>query len=101
MALRFLQLALVLPLTLANGWQTFVVPHSFDRSADDAPLLTKTLASGSLSSNTTILFEKGITYNVFSPVTFPVLHNVEIVIEGNLSYPVDIGAIQCAFYRLY
>jgi hypothetical protein len=74
------------------AWKTFVVPHN--NSQDDVPALSAALGTGNYSQNTTILFEKGITYNIFSPIKFPVFNNVEIAIEGNLTYPKDIPTIQ-------
>ena len=77
-----------------TAWNTFTVPHSHNSSADDAPSLIAALATGNLSANTTILFEKGKTYNIFSPIKFPAFQNVEVAIEGNISYPVDISVVQ-------
>ena len=74
------------------AWQTFVVEHADGQ--DDTPGLMTALATGKYSANTTILFEKGKTYNIFTPITFPVLNNVEVAIEGNLTYPEDIPTIQ-------
>ncbi|KAJ3794074.1 pectin lyase fold/virulence factor, partial [Lentinula aff. detonsa] len=75
---------------------TFVVPHTADQ--DDTPALTAALAN--FSTNSTILFQKGTTYNIFTPIKFPTLTNVEVVIEGNLTYPTNITAIQSQFLRL-
>ncbi|KAG6847707.1 hypothetical protein H0H93_006412, partial [Arthromyces matolae] len=75
------------------AWNTFVVPHV--DGEDDMPSLVQ--AIGNYTANSTILFEKGVHYNIFSPIKFPVLNNVEIRIEGNLSYPTDIAAIQGEF----
>ncbi len=44
--------------------------------------------------NATILFKGETTYNIFTPIKFPVFNNVEILISGNLSYPDDIPTIQ-------
>ncbi|KAJ3556355.1 hypothetical protein NM688_g2075 [Phlebia brevispora] len=85
---------LAIPCSCATPWRTFVAPHSPNRSADDAPLLTAALTEGQILSNATILFQKGVTYNIFSPVKFPVLQNVEVAIEGNITYPTDIATIQ-------
>ncbi|CDO73384.1 hypothetical protein BN946_scf185013.g18 [Trametes cinnabarina] len=74
------------------AWTTFTVPHADGQ--DDTPALIAALATGTLSSNATILFAKGTKYNIFSPIKFPVLNNVEVRIEGNLSYPDDIATIQ-------
>ncbi|KAG5338204.1 hypothetical protein C0989_007991 [Termitomyces sp. Mn162] len=73
-----------------SGWNTFVVPHTDGQ--DDIPGLMG--AIGSYSTNSTILFQKGVNYNAFTPIKFPILNNVEIRIEGNLSYPTDIPTIQ-------
>ncbi|KAF8079271.1 pectin lyase-like protein [Lyophyllum atratum] len=75
---------------VAAAWNTFVVPHVDGQ--DDTPGLTAVLAN--FSTNSTILFQKGITYNIFTPIKFPALNNVEIRFEGNLTYPTDIPAIQ-------
>ena len=70
--------------------KTFVVPHTSGQ--DDTPGLTAALAN--FSSNSTILFRAGVTYNIFTPVKFPLLNNVDIRIEGNLTYPTSISAVQ-------
>lgn len=90
----FLLALLLLPPYTRGQWSTFTVPHSTNASADDTPALMNALASGKFNTNATILFEKGVHYNIFTPIKFPVLNNVEVRIEGNLSYPVDIGGIQ-------
>ena len=69
---------------------TFVVPHT--AGLDDTPGLTAALAN--YSSNSTILFRSGVTYNIFTPIIFPFLNNVEIIIEGNLTYPTHIPTVQ-------
>ena len=81
---------LLVPGSLVTGWNTFVVPHTNGR--DDMPGLVA--AIGNYSINSTILYQKGINYNIFTPIKFPILNNVEIRIEGNLSYPTDITSIQ-------
>lgn len=78
----------------ALAWNTFVVPHV--DGADDTPALTSALDSGNYNTNATILFEKGVYYNIWTPIVFPVFKNVEVKVEGNLSYPEDIPAIQCS-----
>ncbi|KAH7874319.1 uncharacterized protein C8R40DRAFT_1171429 [Lentinula edodes] len=72
------------------SWSTFIVSHTAGQ--DDTPALTAAIAN--YSSNSTILFQKGITYNIFTPIKFPILTNVEILIEGNLTYSTNITAIQ-------
>ncbi|EEB94687.1 hypothetical protein MPER_06457 [Moniliophthora perniciosa FA553] len=77
-------------LQFAAAWDTFVVPHTPDK--DDAPALVAALAKH--ASDATILFEKGITYNIWTPVKFPELRNVDIVIEGNITLLDDVAAVQ-------
>ena len=79
----------------ALGWNVFKVPHT--AGGDDTPALLTALAAGDITANATILFEKGVTYNIFTPITFPVLNNVEVAIEGNLTYPEDIPTVQSRF----
>ncbi|KIY67535.1 glycoside hydrolase family 28 protein [Cylindrobasidium torrendii FP15055 ss-10] len=79
-------------LPLALAWNTLTVPHTED--VDDTPALQAALASGNYSANATILFEKGVHYNIFTPIVFPTFTNVEIRVEGNLSYPDDIPTVQ-------
>ena len=85
LSLELLRLA-----SLSHAWRTFSVPHV--AGSDDTPGLMAALEN--YTSNATILFEKGVTYNVFTPITFPILTNVEVNIQGNLSYPTDIPTIQ-------
>lgn len=75
-----------------SAWQTFVVPHTDGQ--DDIPALAAALAAGNYTSNTTIVFKKGVTYNIFTSIKFPVLNNVEIAIEGNWTLPADISTVQ-------
>lgn len=76
----------------ACAWTTFTVPHTAGK--DDTPALTTALATGNFSNNATILFKEGTTYNIFTPIKFPKFTNVEVRIEGNLTYPTDIPTIQ-------
>ena len=82
--------------TLVAAWSTLVVPHS--DSTDDTPTLLAALTN--YTTNATILFEKGVTYNIFTPITFPKLTNVEISIQGNLTYPTDIAVVQGSYLLL-
>ncbi|KAK7063605.1 pectin lyase-like protein [Favolaschia claudopus] len=75
---------------LALAWDTFVVPHT--AGADDTPGLLSLVTNH--SSDATILFSKGVTYNIFTAIKFPILTNVEIRIEGNLTYPTSIEEVQ-------
>ncbi|KAF4604479.1 hypothetical protein EYR40_003253 [Pleurotus pulmonarius] len=75
---------------IAHAWKVFEVPHVDGQ--DDTPALTAALPN--FTADSTILFKKGIKYNIFTPITFPVFTNVEVRIEGNLTYPEDIPTIQ-------
>lgn len=79
-------------LDVTFAWTTFTVPHNAGQ--DDTPGLLQALSSRNLTSNATILFEKGTIYNIFTPIKFPTLNNVEVAIEGNLTYPDDIATVQ-------
>lgn len=92
----FMMLKLIFLLSVfssyVSAWQTFVVPHTDGQ--DDIPPLAAALAAGNYTSNTTIVFKKGVTYNIFTSIKFPVLNNVEIAIEGNWTLPADISTVQ-------
>ncbi|KAG2140164.1 pectin lyase-like protein [Suillus clintonianus] len=75
---------------IAGAWSTFVVPHTED--ADDTPALMSALSD--YKSDASIVFQANTTYNVWSPITFSSLTNVEVVISGNLSYPTSIETVQ-------
>lgn len=78
---------------LALAWTTYIVPHS--GGDDDTPALAAALsANQTLTTNATILFRKGVTYNILTPVNFPPLNNVIIRVQGNISYAVDIEKTQ-------
>ncbi|GJE99502.1 glycoside hydrolase family 28 protein [Phanerochaete sordida] len=78
----------------SSAWTVFTVPHTSGQ--DDTPGLMQALSAGAITNNTSILFQQGVTYNIFTPIKFPVMHNVEVAVEGNLTYPSDIPAVQAA-----
>ncbi len=80
---------------LVNAWTKFTVPHT--PGEDDTPALLAALPN--YVENATILFKGETTYNIFTPIKFPVFNNVEILISGNLSYPDDIPTIQGTYQR--
>jgi hypothetical protein len=89
----FISLAiLAASLTSTNAWTTYVVPHT--DGADDTVALMQAFKTGQYSSNATILFEKGVHYNIFTPISFPKFANVEVAIEGNLTIPSDVVTVQ-------
>ncbi|KAL8292334.1 hypothetical protein RQP46_001800 [Phenoliferia psychrophenolica] len=67
-----------------------VVPHG--GGADDTPGFVAAMAN--CSSNSTILFEKGKTYNILTPVVAPALQSVVISIQGNLDLEKNISKVQ-------
>jgi hypothetical protein len=75
---------------LVGAWNTFTVSHSPGK--DDTPAILAALPD--FVTNSTILFQEGVTYNIFTPIQFPTLNNVDIRIEGNLTYPTDIATVQ-------
>ncbi|KAJ7447202.1 pectin lyase-like protein [Mycena latifolia] len=83
-------LSLLVQASVALAWSTFVVPHA--PGENDTPGLLALVTNH--TSNATILFSKGVTYNIFTAIKFPVLTNVEIRIEGNLTYPSNISEVQ-------
>lgn len=82
--------ALLAYAALARAWSTYVVPHT--EGVDDTPALMAAVSG--YTSDASIVFQANTTYNVWSPITFPKLTNVEVVIEGNLSYPMSIETVQ-------
>lgn len=82
----------LLQLSSVYAWTTYVVPHT--DGTDDSVALQAALASTNYTSNATILFQKDVYYNIFSPITFSELTNVEVSVQGNLSYPTNISAVQ-------
>ncbi|KAH7911624.1 glycoside hydrolase family 28 protein [Hygrophoropsis aurantiaca] len=74
----------------ARAWSTFVVPHT--DGADDTPGLMAAVSN--YASDASIVFQANTTYNVWSPITFPPLTNVEVRVEGNLTYPTSIETVQ-------
>ncbi|ELU45335.1 glycoside hydrolase family 28 protein [Rhizoctonia solani AG-1 IA] len=79
----------LLPLVSAYS-KTFVVPHVDGK--DDSPAVIAALAN--YSSDSLILFQKGVTYNLWTPINFGSLTNSEVAFEGNATYPTSIAAVQ-------
>ncbi|KAH7926860.1 glycoside hydrolase family 28 protein [Leucogyrophana mollusca] len=74
----------------ARAWSTFIVPHA--DGVDDTPALMAAVSN--YASDASIVFQANTTYNVWSPITFPPLTNVEVRVEGNLTYPTSIETVQ-------
>ena len=79
-----------LALAATTTKKTFVVPHT--EGADDAPAVRAALPN--FTSDSIILFEKGKTYNIWTPLNFGTLTNVEIAFEGNVTLPQSIPEVQ-------
>ena len=92
--MRLLHLTPALSLvSSALAWTTYTVPYS--NGGDDTPALTSAFSSNpELATDTTILFQKGVTYNFLTPVVFPYFQNVVVSVQGNLSYAADIQKTQ-------
>ena len=94
LSMHLLRLASALSVvSLAAAWTTYIVPHS--SGSDDTPALTAAFSSNNnLASGATILFQKGVTYNILTPIKFPKLQNVIVSVEGNITYAADIKKTQ-------
>lgn len=88
--LRTTAISLMCCVALTNAWSTFVVPHT--DGADDTPALMAAVSE--YVRDASIVFQANTTYNIWSPITFPILTNVEVVVKGNLSYPTSIETVQ-------
>jgi hypothetical protein len=95
-AMRLLHIASALSsVSLALAWTTYVVPNS--PGNDDTPALAAAFsADPKLATNATILFKRGVTYNISTPIRFPRFENVIVSVQGNLTYADDIKATQGA-----
>ncbi|RJE22938.1 hypothetical protein PHISCL_04707 [Aspergillus sclerotialis] len=72
-----------------------VVPSKYKSSngeADDSPAISEALAK--CSTNSVIVFEDGVDYNVFQPISARNLSNVKIQMDGTLHLPQDIPSTQ-------
>ena len=92
--MHLLHIAYVLSsVSLALAWTTYTVPHS--PGNDDTPALAAAFSADPiLATNATILFKRGVTYNISTPIRFPRFENVVVSIQGNLTYAANIQATQ-------
>lgn len=75
--------------------QTCVIPSQYQSSqgtADDTPAIARAFAQ--CATDATIIFQHGVDYNLFSPLSATNLSNVEIRMHGNLHLPQDIPTVQ-------
>jgi len=87
---KLLPLLLLATVALAG---TFIVPHT-SSSADDTLALLAALPAIQNGTYDRVLFEKGTTYQLLTPVNFGSLKDVEIAIEGNISLPNSMTNVQ-------
>lgn len=68
-----------------------VIPSS-KSTADDSQSIAQAFAR--CSSNAVVVFQEGVDYNVFQPISATNLSNVEIQMNGNLHLPQNIATVQ-------
>ncbi|KAJ6114636.1 exopolygalacturonase C [Penicillium sp. IBT 16267x] len=68
-----------------------VIPSS-NGTANDSPAVSQAFAE--CASDSVIVFQDGVDYNIFTPISATNLSNVEIKMNGNLHLPQDITTVQ-------
>ncbi|KAJ5711673.1 exopolygalacturonase C [Penicillium malachiteum] len=68
-----------------------VIPSS-NGTASDSPAISRAFAK--CATDSVIVFQEGVDYNVFTPISATNLSNVEIQMNGNLHLPQDITTVQ-------
>ncbi|KAJ5917751.1 exopolygalacturonase C [Penicillium verhagenii] len=68
-----------------------VIPSS-NGTANDSPAVLQAFAK--CSSDSVIVFQEGVDYNIFTPIAATNLSNVEIQMKGNLHLPQNISTVQ-------
>lgn len=79
----------------ASRSQQCVVPSKYQASngmADDSAAVSQAFAQ--CATDSVIIFEEGVNYNIFQPITATNLSNVKIRMHGNLHLPQNITAVQ-------
>ncbi|KAK8038979.1 polygalacturonase [Apiospora rasikravindrae] len=79
-----------LPETL-NGAKTCIVPKN-ETGTDDTPNIVKTTAE--CGDHSRVVFEKGTTYSLWTPLQLKSLSNVEFVFNGNVSLPDNVSYVE-------
>ena len=69
-----------------------VIQASSNDTESDSPAIENAFAK--CSSDSVIVFQEGVDYNVFTPISATNLSNVEIQMKGNLHLPQDIATVQ-------
>ncbi|KAJ6609046.1 pectin lyase fold/virulence factor [Mycena sp. CBHHK59/15] len=78
--------------TTAAPRPTCTVTHT--PGADDSPSIMA--AIGNCTNNATILFQKGVEYNSFTPVQFALGRDVDMQLLGNINLPSNVSQVQAA-----
>ncbi|KAK1139985.1 hypothetical protein N8T08_010981 [Aspergillus melleus] len=68
------------------------VVRSSNGTTDDSPAISQAFAR--CATDSVIVFEKGVDYNLFRPIQATNLSNVEIRMHGNLHLPQNITAVK-------
>lgn len=68
------------------------VVRSSNGTADDSPEVSRVFAQ--CATNSVIVFQEGVDYNIFQPIKATNLSNVEIQMHGNLHLPQNISAVR-------
>ncbi|KAK8086766.1 pectin lyase fold/virulence factor [Apiospora phragmitis] len=71
--------------------KTCVVPKN-ETGTDDTPNVVKTVAE--CGDKSRVVSEKGITYNLWTPLQLKSLSNVEFVFNGNVSLPDNVSYVE-------
>lgn len=85
--------AYFLPETLGGSVTSCIVPKN-TTGDDDTPGIAATLAACNNGTNAQIVFSANETYNLYTPVSFRDLTNVEFVFNGNLSLPANVSYVE-------
>lgn len=80
-----------LPETLGYSVTSCTVPKNATGD-DDSPSVTATVTACNNSSR--IIFSANETYNLWTPISFTSLTNVEFVINGNVSLPSNVSYVE-------
>jgi galacturan 1,4-alpha-galacturonidase len=82
-----------LPETLkACSFKTCIVPKNQTVDGDDSPGIMATVKN--CGSNSRIVFSANTTYNLWTPISFAGLTNIEFLIDGNLTLPANVSQVE-------
>ncbi|KAK6066923.1 exopolygalacturonase C 1 [Seiridium cupressi] len=94
-----IQLALFFSTTAAAYWlpetlesvKTCLIPKN-TTGVDDTPTIVSTVAE--CGDRSRVIFQKGLTYNLITPLKLSALTNIELVFEGNVSLPENVTYVE-------